>query len=120
MIRSWIMIAISDIISLYTINPTTLYGTVNIGPNLQKDYVDESGERTIIDLFSEEQVDDFVNVYKSFAVYAYGILTRRLEHITHDAIDMGYSDITCELVNFQRGMLQLRITPIDNSHLRKY
>lgn len=103
LLMRWVTFAITDILELYTINPDTLYGTINIGPNIKKDYPE------IYERFSVEQHEEFMLEYKTFATYAYTILGRRLELIISRGIDLGYPDIACHLDKYRPGMLLINV-----------
>lgn len=107
MLGRWMELAISDVIELYTINPMTLYGTINIGPSIDKDFP-EMAER-----YSKEHHEEFIIAYKTFATYAYNILGRRLETIISIGISEGYSDIACHLVRHRPGMLLIDVSGIN-------
>lgn len=104
MLRQWIIDAVTEIVELYSINPTTLYGTMNIGidvkmyPGLKK--------------FDKEQIDEFNDAYKEFGVNAYHMLGIRLAPMISKAINLGYSDIFCSVTNFVKGALVLEVLAI--------
>lgn len=108
-IQGVIEFCVKDIVSLYTINPATLFGTINIGPDYAALY-DEFP--MFIEISQDEDLDDFDITYKAFAANVYYVLNRKLQYLQSEAIDLGYSDISCSVNKFKPGLLMLNVKAI--------
>lgn len=104
MLMEWMEYTVSEIVSLFSINPTTLFGTINIGPNLS--------EYRGIENYSSAQLDEFSLQYKAFATNVYQALSQKLEPYINESIDKGYSDVSCSVARFVPGALLLNMRAI--------
>lgn len=107
MLVSWINTAVTDIVSYYSISPTTLAGSINMGIH-PKDYPG-------IEDMSDDKVENFNIEYKAFATNVFYHLGNRLEKYVTKAIDMGYNDVSLSVNRFRPGVLVLDIYGIDPS-----
>lgn len=105
MLWTWMDITISEIIALYSINPMTLMGTINIGADYRA--YEEDMRR-----YSEEQFEEFNLAYKAFATNVYQHLSVRLERYVNQAIELGYSDIACSVGRYRENALLLNVRGI--------
>lgn len=104
-----IAFCVSEIVSLYTVNPTTMFGTINIGPDYQSLYRDFP---MFEDIARDEDLDEFSIAYKAFAANVFYVLSRKLRHLQDEAIELGFSDISCSVNRFKPGLLILNIRAI--------
>lgn len=107
--RKWIEFCIKDIVELFSMNPSTLYGTINIGPDFK--YLADLG--FIEEDYSDKQIDEFSIAYKALATNLYYTLTRRLQHLMDKTIDMGFSDMSCTVERYHLGMVILTVRALD-------
>lgn len=104
MLRDYLDITISEIVSLYSMNPSTIMGTLNIGADFRQypGLIDQP----------EEIQEEFNHAYKLFAVRMTEVLTDYLEEYRDKAIDMGYSDVSCSVARYVPGSLLLNMRGI--------
>lgn len=96
---------------MYSINPDTLFGTIQGGPHL----LGYEG----IDQMEPEQLEKFSALYKAFAANVFNIMHGALEQYAQDAINDGYRDIACNIEQYQIGMLIISVVaenPISSSY----
>lgn len=108
MLRGWIAYCVRDIIDLFTTNPQTLFGTIQIGPDL-KALIDQGMDP---ERFVPEDIEEFQELYKAFAVNVYYVLNRKLDRYISKAIDMGYSDVSCDVHRYAPNMVVLNLRAI--------
>lgn len=109
LLREYMEITISEIVALYSMNPLTLMGTLNIGPDVRQ-YPE-------LQSYSQEVQDKFAHAYKSFATRVCSLLVDYLAEYQNKAIDMGYSDVQCSVARYVPGSLLLNmrgISPFPN------
>lgn len=104
LLREYTTISVSEIVALYSMNPTTLYGTLNQGP-------DERQYRGLLG-HPEKEIEEFAVAYKSFAVRLSAILATHLESYQNKAIAKGYSDVSCSVAKYIPGSLLLNMRGI--------
>lgn len=97
----WVRTAITDIVGYFSINPQTLYGSIQEGPHLQA--------YPGLDKMAYEQIDRFVELYKVFAVHVFEVMHRTLTQYTDEALNKGYLDVSASVVDYRIGMLVIRI-----------
>lgn len=111
LLRDWIEFSVNDIISLFSMNPSTLFGTINIGPDFKK--LHEMGmdpkrfDNATQELFSE--------AYKLFATNIYHVLARKLGNLLSKAIDMGFADISCTVHRYKPGLVVLNVNAMSET-----
>lgn len=107
-LRSWVAYCVKDIVELFTTNPDTLYGTINIGPDIQA--LIKLGME--LDRLSDDDYENFIHLYKTLAVHIYYVLSRKLGKYISRAIDMGFGDVSCDVHRYNPGMLTLNLRAI--------
>lgn len=97
----WVRTAITDIVGYFSINPQTLYGSIQEGPHLQA--------YPGLDKMDYKQIDAFIALYKVFAVHVFEVMHRRLSEYADEALHLGYLDISASVEDYRIGMLVIRI-----------
>lgn len=112
MLRRWVGECIADIVSYFSINPQTMYGTLNLGPdpNTFRDiFPDHKNPSEISRRFSERQREDFDIAYKVLATNVCAVLSDKLEPYINEAIEEGYEDIVCSVEKYRIGMVIIQV-----------
>lgn len=112
-VRDWVRQAVSDVVELYTLNPGTLSGTLNMGPDYRyfPDLLHErDSEKT---RFEARQYDEFEMAYKAFALNVAHHLTRMTEPFINEALALDYSDVAFTVVRYHPGCVVLAIRAIE-------
>ncbi len=114
MLRGWISTAIMEIVTLFTISPGTLYGTINLGPDLSpcRDNRMEYQYYPKLSSYSKEQLEEFSLAYKALAANMYACMNKKLRPYIDKAFELDYSDVACSVFRYAPGLLILNVRAI--------
>lgn len=101
LLHQWVRTAVADIVGMFSINPQTLYGSIQEGPHL----LAYEG----IDQMEPEQLEDFSTVYKAFAAKIFALMHDSLASCAERIIDDGYRDVACNIEDYRLGMLVISV-----------
>lgn len=96
--------AVRDIVGFYSINPSTLAGSIQEGP-----YIPGYAG---MDQQTPEQIERFERLYQVFATHVFAALHEQLRHVVDQVIDRGFADIVCNIFDYQLGMLVLEVEAV--------
>lgn len=102
-LREWLLAAMHDIVGIYCINPNTIYGTIQEGPDV-RDYPRLSE-------FPLEQVQEFFHLWKVFATHVYEAMRRIMEPYEDQVYEReDWVDLDCRVVDYQLGCVAVEIS----------
>lgn len=109
-IRDWVQLCISDIVALFSFNPQTIHGTLNIGADLRT--LEREEFQSLRNKVNQDDLEEFNNSYKVLSTNIYYVLSEVLEEQQNRAIDDGYSDIECSMVRYCPGHVVVNVRPV--------
>lgn len=101
--REWLDHAVRDIVSIYSINANTIYGTIQEGP--------DSREYHRMSEYSLDQIEEFYAIWKVFAVHLYSAMQREVRPFEDEVMrNEDDVDINCHVLSYQLGCAAVEIS----------